>query len=321
MRDPYQVLGVSRTASEAEIKKAFRKLAKQYHPDSNAGDESAQAKFAEINTAYEIVGDKEKRGKFDRGEIDAEGKQAHPGFEGFGGGFGGFGGGHGRTRTYRTSAENMSDVGMDDILSQILGGFGRQDQAYKTRSGGHRAQRMEGEDVSITVAMTLEEIAGGKKARVTLPNGKTVDAAVPEGVESGQQIRLKGQGHPGQLGGPAGDALITIEFRPHKLFEVKGSDLRLDLPVSLDEAVLGAKVRVPTLEGTVEMKVPAGSNGGRTMRLRGKGLPKAGGTRGDLLIQLRIVLPEDGDQELETLMRRWREEKRYSARGEEFGAV
>jgi len=318
MRNPYEVLGVARDASEADIKKAFRRLAKKYHPDSNPGDTTAQEKFSSINAAYEIVGDKEKRAKFDRGEIDAEGKPAFHGFEGFGGGFGGERGG---AREFRYSAENMSDVGMDDILSQILGGFGRRETSHQARGGAHQAQRKRGEDAAITVSMTLEDIAAGKKARVTLPNGKTVDAAVPAGIEPGQQIRLKGQGHPGQLGGPAGDALVTVEFAPHKLFRPEGANLRLDLPVSLDEAVLGAKIRVPTLEGAVEMAVPAGSSGGKTMRLRGKGLPKASGGRGDLLVQLKIVLPDEADPELEALMHKWREAKRYAARGEEFGAA
>lgn len=318
MRDPYDVLGVARTASEGEIKKAFRRLAKKYHPDHNADDKSAQMKFAEVNTAYEILGDKDKRTQFDRGEIDAEGKQKFQGFEGFGGG--GPGGFH---YDFRRSAEDMSDVGMDDILSQILGGFGRREAPFGGAAGGPRRQKpqMRGDDVAITARVTLDDVVAGRKARVTLPGGKTVDAALPRGIESGQQIRLKGQGRPGRSGGPAGDALVTVEFAPHKLFRVDGRDLRLDLPVSLDEAVLGAKVRVPTLEGAVEMTVPPKSSGGKTMRLRGKGLPDAHGTRGDLLVQLRITLPEDADDELEALMKKWRDGKRHSPRGAAFGTV
>lgn len=326
MRDPYDILGVARTASEAEIKKAFRRLAKQYHPDRNADDKSAPEKFAEVNSAYEIIGDAEKRGQFDRGEIDAEGKPKFQGFEGFGG----------REHGFRYSSENMSDVGMDDILSQILGGFGRQGGPgagpggpFRGRGdpfanqGGPRRQpmRQRGEDAALKAKVTLEDVVAGNKARVILPNGKTVNAALPKGIEPGQQIRLKGQGHPGANGGHAGDALVTISFAAHKLFRVDGHDLRLDLPISLDEAVLGAKVRVPTLEGAVELKVPANSSGGRTMRLRGKGLPKASGERGDLLVQLRITLPEGGDEELEALMNKWRDAGKYSARGAEFGVA
>ncbi|MBB4303894.1 DnaJ-class molecular chaperone [Rhodobium orientis] len=323
MRDPYTVLGVSRDASEADVKKAFRKLAKKFHPDSNPGDKAAQAKFSEINTAYEIVGDKEKRAKFDRGEIDADGKPTFHGFEGHpGGGFGGFGGDRGQAHGFRYSSENMSDVGMDDILSQILGGMGG---GRRAKAGGFGAraqpQAVRGEDVTVTASVSLEDVVAGRKARVTLPTGKTLDVALPQGVDDGQQIRLKGQGQPGQLGGPAGDALVKVAFAPHKLFKVDGHTLKLDLPIGLDEAVLGAKVRVPTLEGAVEMTVPAGSNGGRTLRLRGKGLPLAKGGRGDLLIQLRITLPEGGDSDLEELMKKWRDARRYSARGEEFGAA
>ncbi len=332
MRDPYQVLGVTKSASEAEIKKAFRRLAKEYHPDHNKDDAHAQEKFSEVNAAYEILGDKDKRGQFDRGEIDAEGKQRFQGFEGFGpgGGFAreGFSGFGGRrsSRGFRQSAENMSDVGMDDILSQILGGFGRETGGARGGFAGQQRPKEDmqrGSDVHATTSVTLEDIVAGNKAKVSLPNGKTLNVTLPKGVEDGQQIRLKGQGSPAQFGGIFGDAIVTIKFAPHRLFDVMGGhDLRLDLPVSLDEAVLGAKVRVPTLEGAVDLNVPAGSNGGRTMRLRGKGLPKADGKRGDLFAQLRIVLPDGTDPDLESLMKRWRNEGKSNPRGgAEFDAA
>ena len=328
MRDPYQVLGLTKSASDAEIKKAFRRLAKEYHPDRNKDDAHAKDKFAEINSAYEILGDKDKRGKFDRGEIDAEGKPRFQGFEGFGPGggfahegFTGFGGGARRsTRGFRQSSEDMSDVGMDDILSQILGGFARDTSSSGFARQAPKEEATRGADVHVSTMVHLEDIVAGHKAQVTLPNGKLLNVTLPKGVEDGQQIRLKGQGSPTRFGGTFGDAIVTIHFAPHKLFRVDGKDLRLDLPVGLDEVVLGAKVRVPTLEGAVDLSIPAGSNGGRVMRLKGKGLPKKDGTHGDLFVQLRIVLPEGQDPELDALMRRWREAGRTSSRGAESDA-
>jgi DnaJ-class molecular chaperone len=319
MRDPYQVLGVSRTASEAEVKQAFRKLAKKYHPDQNKTDPKAKERFAEVNSAYEIVGDKTKRGQFDRGEIGADGKPKFQGFEGFAGGGPGAGpggaGGGGRTFRWSSSGPGGTAGGgnpfeADDFLSEILGGLG----------GGGRAKRgasqapARGEDVTASAAVTLEQLIAGDKARVDLPTGRTVDVSVPPGTKGGQTIRLKGQGRPGAAGGPPGDALVTIELVPHPNFRVEGDVLRHDVTVSLDEAVLGGRVRVDTLDGPVTMSIPPWSSGGRTMRLKGKGLPRARGERGDLLVGLRIALPEGGDAELEALMRTWRETGRHALR-------
>jgi DnaJ-class molecular chaperone len=311
MRDPYEVLGVSRTASEAEIKSAFRKLAKKHHPDRNKSDPKAKERFSEVNAAYEIVGDKEKREKFDRGEIDAEGKPRFQGFEGFGpGGFGGFsqGGPRGGARTFRwsTSGADGDPFASDDILSEILGGLGR-GGARAGAGAGPRPQPIRGEDVQAVAAVTLEQLVRGEKARVDLPTGRTLDVTIPPGTRSGQTIRLRGQGQPGVLGGPAGDALITVEFVPHPHFRVEGDTLRRDVNVTLDEAVLGGKVRVPTLDGEVSLNIPPGSTGGKALRLKGKGLPVSTGGRGDLLVTPRIVLPERPDPELEALMRKWRE--------------
>jgi DnaJ-class molecular chaperone len=338
MRDPYEVLGVGRSASEAEVKRAYRKLAKQYHPDKHAGDKRAQAKFSEINAANEILGDKEKRGKFDRGEIDAEGKPKFQGFEGFhpGQGGGGFenidprafediianfgrGGGQSGSRTFRFTSGGPGGArtvgGGDeesDFLSSIFGsGFGG-----RARGGGGRPH-VPGTDVRADVGVTLEDIAGGRKPKVTLPTGKTVAMTLPKGVTDGQVIRLQGQGLPSQSGGPPGDALVTVRFVPHPLFKVEGSDLRLDLPISLDEAVLGAKIPVPTLSGKVQVTVPPGSSSGRVLRLKGRGLPKANGA-GDILVNPRIVLPEGSNAELEELMERWRDAKWPSPRGSAF---
>jgi len=298
MRDPYTVLGVSKSASEAEIKKAFRKLAKQYHPDQNRDNPKAQEKFSEVNQAYEILGDKTKRGQFDRGEIDAEGKEKFRGFEGFGGGGagrqGGFGGGGFRQ-------EHVDESSFADIINEMFGGAGRGQAGTKRRSAARA-----GDDVVANATLTLEEIVKGQKIRVALPVGKTVDVTVPNGVENGQQIRLKGQGMPGAGGGRNGDALITVTIRPHSLFKPDGTDLRLDLPVTLDEAVLGAKVRVPTLEGAVALSIPPMSSGGRVMRLKGKGLPDKAGKRGDILATLKITLPEEPDADLDAVMEKWR---------------
>jgi len=317
MRDPYEVLGVSRTASEAEIKSAFRKLAKKHHPDQNKTDPKAKERFGEANSAYEIVGDKAKRKQFDRGEIGADGKprfqQGFGGFDGFGQGGPTRGGPGASTRTFRWSSGGAADgdpFSSDDILSDILGGFGR-----GTRGPG-RPQAARGEDVTASVAVTLEQIVNGEKARVDLPTGRTVEVSIPPGTKPGQAIRLKAQGRPGALGGSPGDALVTVDFVPHPLFRVEGDTLRRDIAITLDEAVLGAKVRVPTLDGPVTLTVPPKSSGGRALRLKGKGLPRAGGGRGDLLVTLRVVLPEGGDEELEALMKKWREKKAYDPRGD-----
>ena len=319
MRDPYEVLGVSRTASASEIKSAFRKLAKKFHPDQNTADPKAKERFSEINSAYEIVGDKDKRGQFDRGEIGADGKPRFQGFEGFGQRGGPRPSGGARTFHWSTSGGAEEPFSAEDILKDIFGGVGR-GGAGAGAGAGPRAKPVKGEDVSAVVGVTLEQLVHGEKARVDLPTGRTLDVAIPAGTRSGQTIRLRGQGQPGVLGGPPGDALVTVEFVPHPEFRVEGDMLRRDVPVTLDEAVLGGKIRVPTLEGDVTMNVPANSSGRQSLRLKGKGLPRAGGSRGDLLVGLRIVLPEGGDPELAKLMETWRATKRYSVRDPEEAA-
>lgn len=324
MRDPYSVLGVAKSASEGDIKKAFRKLAKKYHPDQNKDDPTAARRFSEANQAYEIVGDKEKRAKFDRGEIDAEGKprfQSH-GFDGFSGfeDFGGAGA-RGGSRGFR-STRGAAGGGFDDILNDIFGSFGgaRAQGGAGPGAGAHaRAQpKTQGANVELVARVSLEDIVNSGKTQVTLPGGKTVNVTLPKGVTEGEKIRLKGQGQPGANGGPAGDAMVEIRFKPHKLFEVKASDLHLDLPLTLYEAVLGAKVRTPTLSGAVNLTIPANASSGKTMRLKGKGLPTKEGGHGDLLVKLQIVMPPHGDDELDTLMRAWKEITPYRARGPEF---
>jgi len=301
MRDPYEVLGVGREASAADIKKAFRKLAKKYHPDQSK-EPKAKERFAEVNNAYEILGEAKKREQFDKGEIGPDGKPRFPGFEGFGQGGPRPGGG----TTFRWSGSGPFDArsggafSADDFLGEILGrGLGG---AAGRGRGRQTAPR--GSDIHASAAVTLEQIVRGDKVRVDLSTGRTVEFALPPGTRPGQTVRLKGQGEASMLGGAAGDALITAEFVPHPQFRVEGDNLRLDVPIAIDEAVLGAKVKVPTLDGPVTMTVPPGSDGGRSLRIKGKGLPTAKGGRGDVLVTLRITLPDPMDPELEALMRR-----------------
>ena len=307
MRDPYDVLGVSKTASEAEIKSAFRKLAKKYHPDQSK-EPKAKERFAEVGSAYEILGEDKKRKAFDRGEIDAEGKPRAPQFEGFGQHAGAAGRGDFRNFGFDFGAGGASteNGSIDpDILAELFG-------AGRARA---RTQPAKGEDIGVSVAVPLATIAQGGSMRVALPTGKTLDAAVPAGIEEGKSIRLRGQGHPGRRGGSPGDVIVTIRYAAHPLFKVEGRDLRLDLPVTLYEAILGARVRAPTLSGEVEVSIAPGANGGRVLRLRGKGLPGgAGQAAGDLLATLRIVLPNEPDAELTELMQKMRDQKPYQPR-------
>jgi DnaJ-class molecular chaperone len=326
MRDPYEVLGVDRKASADDIKKAFRRLAKKLHPDANKNDPKAAARFAELNAAHEILGDEDKRKAFDRGEIDAEGKPRFHGFEGFGGRAGARpGGGFGPdaefetfsfgpegftrgTRRARAGGGGAGFGGFEDILRDAFGGAARR--------GGAGAQ-FEPEDfgpganVTASLTVSLPDAAHGVSQRVHLPNGKDLEVKIPAGITNGQTIRLRGQGMAGP--GGTGDVLITISIAPHPVFSLDGTDIRLDLPITLDEAVLGAKVRVPTLEKPVEIAIPPGTSSGRTFRLKGKGFP-ARDNHGDLLATVRIALPEQSDPELEALMNKWRSEKPYDPR-------
>ena len=329
MRDPYEVLGVSKGATEAEIKSAFRKLAKKLHPDANKHDPKAASRFAELNAAYEIAGDDKKRKAFDNGEIDAEGKPRFQGFEGFGaqpGGGAGFGPGGAHFESFTFGPDGFQRRaggagggggagagGFEDILRNMFGGA--------TRGGTHGfgAQfepddfgPITGQDLHAEMTITLPEAAKGTKTRVHLPTGKDVEVKIPAGLTSGQSIRLKGQGWP-IANGKTGDALITVHVAPHPLFKPDGADLRLDLPITLYEATLGGKVRVPTLDGAVELAIPPGTNSGRTFRLKGKGL-KAKSGAGDLLATVRIMLPDRADDEFDELMRKWREGKPYDPR-------
>ncbi len=320
MRDPYEVLGVPRGASAAAIKSAYRKLAKKHHPDSNKNDPKSAARFSELNSANEIIGDEDKRKQFDRGEIDAEGK---PRFQGFPGGDprarGGPGGGF-ESRTFRTGgagAGGFGGGGFEDILNSMFSGGGVRGarpgtgNAFEFDPGGIALDL----DLSVAMTVSLEESVKGAEKRVRLPTGKELNVRIPAGVTAGQQIRLKGQGETA-AGHRPGDLLITVSIAPHPFFKVDGGDLRVDLPITLYEAVLGGKVRVPTLGNAVELSIPKNTSSGRTFRLKGKGLPKAGGATGDLFVTTRIMLPDGNDSELEALMQKWRDGHTYNPRGD-----
>ena len=308
MADPYKVLGVPKAASEADIKKAFRTLAKKYHPDTAKGDD-AKKKFQEISNAYDVVGDKDKRGKFDRGEIDENGNPRgfDPGAHGFRGGpFGGGGANPGGAREFHfgfggNDAEQGQGFSAEDIFSDLLGGLGGR---------ARRNQPRKGDSYEFALTVAFEDAARGSTRRIVLPDGRDLDVRIPVGLKDGQQIRLKGQGGPGANGGPAGDVLLTVTVAPHPYLTRDGDNLRMELPITLQEAVLGGKVPVPTLTGTVEMNVPPNSNSGATLRLKGKGIPGRGSSSGgeqagDLYVKLVVTLPDKADDALKDFATKW----------------
>ncbi|WP_312161652.1 J domain-containing protein [Phenylobacterium sp.] len=302
-RDPYQELGVSRGASADEIRKAFRKLAKQHHPDTNPGDKAAEERFKQVSAAFDILGDAEKRKKFDAGEIDADGRETMRGFGG-GGPFGGqqggpWGGGQGRY------TESMEGADLGDLFSEILGRRGG-------GGGGFGGFSQRGSDVRARLEIDLEESIHGAKKRIAFSDGRTIDVTIPKGAEEGQTLRLKGQGSPGR-GGP-GDAFIELVMRPHPIFRREGDALVMDLPVSIPDAVLGGKVEARTPDGAVTLTVPKGANSGQSLRLKGKGLSDSRGKRGDLLARIVLMLPDKPDHELESFAERWRKERPYTPR-------
>ena len=294
--DPYATLGVQRGASDDEIRKAYRKLAKQHHPDLNPGKKDSETRFKAVSAAYDLLSDPEKRRRFDAGEIDAEGRE------------------RAERAFYRQWAEsgagdkyqgqhfNFGGEGVDDILSGLFG------ERMRGRAGaGPRAPRR-GADRRFTLTVDFLDSVNGAKQRLALEPGKFLDVNIPAGIEDGKTMRLKGQGEAGPAG--AGDALVEIKVAPHPFFRREGDDIRLELPVSLGEAVLGGRIEIPTTTGRVAMTIPKGSNTGTTLRLKGKGV--AG--RGDQYVTLKVVLPEGGDTELEELVRGWAPKKPYDPR-------
>jgi DnaJ-class molecular chaperone len=298
--DPYKVLGVPREASDDDIRRAYRKLAKELHPDLNpANRAAAEERFKKVSAAYEIVGDTTKRGQYDRGEIDANGEQrrtyqrAHSG--------GPFSG-------RSTGGRPGEEFGFSDIFSDLFG--------TNRRSEGASAYGTRGRDVRYTLDVDFLEAATGAKKRVTMPDGGVLDITVPEGVADGQTLRLRGQGAPGLRGSETGDALVEIKVRPHAQFKRAGDDIVLELPISIDEAVLGAKIEVQTISGRVQLTVPKGTSSGRVFRLKGKGVRNSTtGNIGDQLVSVRIVLPETIDSELSYFMSEWRQKHAYNPGG------
>jgi DnaJ-class molecular chaperone len=308
--DPYTQLGVARGASEKDIKSAYRKLAKELHPDKNKDNPKATDRFSEVTRAYDLLCDPDKRARFDRGEIDVDGNPI--GFGGGGsGGFGGFDrsqrgfGGGGGSAGFGAGAEGI-DLG--DLFGGIFGGAraGGGDPF-----GGQRRAPPRGENVQYRLTVTLPDAAIGASQRITLSDGKTIDLKLPMGVEDGTQMRLAGKGEAGP--GGAGDALVTISIAPHAFFRMDGDTIRLDLPITLDEAVNGAKVKVPTVEGSVMLTVAPGSSSGKTLRLKGRGFTRKDGTRGDQLVTLEILLPE-GDADLAKRLEGWRDTRDLRAK-------
>jgi DnaJ-class molecular chaperone len=305
MKDPYQTLGVARGADAAEIKRAYRKLAKKLHPDVNPGDAKIEQRFKEVSQAHGILGDAKKRAQFDRGEIDAGGQQTGWGggrHGGFGGARQGGGGGGGRHRPFDFGA----DLNVEDIVSELFGGRGR--------GRAHRG-RQRGADVSYSAPIGFLDAATGAKKRLRLSDGKALEMKIPAGTEDRQTLSLKGKGLAGEGGAAAGDAYVEVHIEPHPFFTRKDSDIHLELPVTLQEAVLGATVQVPTVHGKVSMKIPAGSNTGATLRLKSKGtLDRKSGKKGDQYVKLKLALPDKPDKELKDFIERWAKDHDYDPR-------
>jgi DnaJ-class molecular chaperone len=293
--DPYKVLGVAKDASQEDIQKAYRALAKKLHPDLNPGNKSSEERFKQVTAAYDLVGDPEKRARYDRGEIDASGAERPPR---------GFYRDHAGAAADRyASSEGFADIGGgDDVFAELF------------RRGDRGNVRMRGANAYYRLELDFLDAVNGSKQQVTLPDGSVLDVTIPAGTRDGQILRLRGKGHAGLNGGPPGDALVEIGVRPHRTFTRKDDDIHVELPLPLREAVLGGKVNVPTPDGSVAMTVPKWSNTGSVLRLKGKGVPRRDGSRGDEYVTLKVMLPAKPDAELEKLITQWRGEQGDSAR-------
>ncbi|HJT40885.1 MAG TPA: J domain-containing protein [Sphingobium sp.] len=300
MADPYSTLGVARGANEAEIKSAYRKLAKELHPDRNKDNPKAAEKFSAVSSAYDLLSDKDKRARFDRGEIDGEGNPTAPfGFGGNGGGF--------RGRPGQGGGFGAEGADFGDIFEGLFGGGG----ARRGGGGfGRQAPPQKGANVAYRLAVGFVDAATLAPQRITLQDGKTIDLKLPAGVETGTQMRLSGKGQQGPAG--AGDAIVTIEVKPHPFYTRDGDNVLLDLPITLDEAVKGGKVKVPTVDGPVMLGVPAGASSGKTLRLRGRGFTAKGGERGDQLVTLQVDVPAD-DPAIKALVESWQDSRAVRA--------
>lgn len=299
-QNPYQILGIERTADEKAVRAAYRKLAKQYHPDLNPGNKEAEKKFSEINQAYELLKDAELRSQYDRGEIDITGNPTHQ-----------------QHYNYRTHAEGPSgaryhkaaqfnDLDIEDIFHSFFeGGVSGKQAGFK-----HKAA-----DAYYRLRVGFMEAARGVAKQVTMPDGKVLKIRIPAGVEDGQRLRLQGQGGQGSAGVPAGDAYVDIFVDPHPVFMRSGNTITSEAPVGLHETVLGSTITVETLDGALQVKVPKGASSGTTLRLKGKGIKG-----GDHLIKLKLVMPHEIDEELERFMRKWTEKHAYNPREMRKGA-
>jgi DnaJ-class molecular chaperone len=290
--DPYQVLGVSKNASQEDIQQAYRKLAKKHHPDLNPGNKKAEERFKDIGTAYDILGDPEKRARFDRGEIDASGAERP------------------QRRYYREYADAGPEGGAAGYASnQGFADFGDAEDVFaeffRRGGGGRGTARMRGGDISYRLEVDFLDAVNGAVRQLKLPDGSEIKVTIPPGTRDGQILRLKGKGQPGLNGGSPGDALIEVSVAAHRIFTRKGDDIYADLPISLGEAVLGGKVQAPTPTGWVTLTIPKWSNSGQVLRLKGKGVARTDGTRGDEFVTLRIMLPERPDPELEKFVASW----------------
>lgn len=302
MADPYSILGVARSASEKDIKSAYRTLAKELHPDRNAGKPNAAERFAEVTGAYDLLSDKDKRARYDRGEIDGDGNPAAP--------FGFGGGGGGAQRGYRHDGfegfgqDSAEGVDLGDIFEGLFGGRGG--MGGGAGPGARRRPAPRGANVTYTLKVPFNEAARRESQRVTLSDGKTIDLKLPAGLVEGQQMRLGGKGEAGP--GGFGDAIVTIEIQPSPFFTREADNIRLEVPITLDEAIAGAKVRIPTVEGPVMMTVAPGSTSGKTLRIKGRGFTRKNGERGDQLVTLLIDIPAD-DTELATRLDGWHDNR------------
>jgi DnaJ-class molecular chaperone len=302
MKDPYATIGTSKTASADEIKKAYRKLAKQYHPDLNPGNAEAAARFKDISAAYDLLSDPDKRTRFDRGEIDASGQERAEAsyYRSYAGG--------------PQGAKYSSGPGFDpsDLFSDL---FARAGHGGGGRGGAEfRDLSMRGNDVTYSLSVDFLEAALGTSKRLSFPDGRALDINVPAGAEEGLVLRLRGQGQPGLGSGPAGDALIEISVAAHPFFRRDGNNILVEVPVTLTEAVEGGKITVPTIDGPVAMSIPAGSNTGAKLRLRGRGIAIKAGGRGDQYVTLKLMLPREPDQALRDFVKEW-SGREYNVRG------